>query len=239
GYVGEAPATTAVANGMVRVKVLAQVNTEGSAIVVDKDSSTSTILDLRGKTVAVPGYSTVQDFLLQKAVAKWGLKQKDVGITVLKPPEMIGALRTGQIDAFIAWEPYPAKAQTMGVGKVLLYSRDIWKDHPCCALVVSEAFLEKRRKDAIAVIKAHTQATDFINQNPEEAIAIGVKYTGMDERTVRLALKSVNYTYHLSVEGEREYVKFLTSLKYIKVNDPDVFVKNFIDQSVLKEALAK
>ncbi len=239
GYVGEAPATTAVANGMVRVKVLAQVNTEGSAVVVAKDATMSTMLDLRGKTVAVPGYSTVQDFLLQKAVAKWGLKQKDVRIMVLKPPEMIGALRTGQIDAFIAWEPYPAKAQTMGVGKALFYSRDIWKNHPCCALVVSEPFLHKRRKDAVAVVRAHIQATDFINENPEEAITIGVKYTGMDERTVRLALKSVNYTYHLSVEGEREYVKFLTSLKYIKVNDPDIFIKNFIDQTILREALEK
>jgi len=33
GYVGVAPATTAVANKMARVVVLAQVNTEGSAIV--------------------------------------------------------------------------------------------------------------------------------------------------------------------------------------------------------------
>lgn len=38
GYVGEAPATTAVANGTARVTVLAQVNTEGSAIVVREGS---------------------------------------------------------------------------------------------------------------------------------------------------------------------------------------------------------
>ncbi len=140
GYVGEAPATTAVANGVAKVKVLAQVNTEGSAIMVKKGSAIKTPRDLVGKTVAIPGRSTVQDFLLQKALRKFEVDPRKVSIIVLKPPEMIGALKTGQIDAFIAWEPYPAKAQTMGVGQVLLRSGEIWKDHPCCVLVAEQFF---------------------------------------------------------------------------------------------------
>ena len=116
GYVGEAPATTAVANKAAEVTVLAQVNTEGSAIVVGKESPVKEASGLAGKRVAIPGHSTVQDFLLKKALIKFNVDQKSVNVMVLKPPEMIGALRTGQIDAFIAWEPYPAKALTMGVG---------------------------------------------------------------------------------------------------------------------------
>ena len=42
-YVGEAPTVTAVANGTAKVVILAQVNTEGSAIVVGKNSSIKTI----------------------------------------------------------------------------------------------------------------------------------------------------------------------------------------------------
>jgi len=42
GYVGVAPATTAVANKTARVVVLAQVNTEGSAIVVKRDAPVQT-----------------------------------------------------------------------------------------------------------------------------------------------------------------------------------------------------
>ena len=44
GYVGEAPATTAVANGAARVQVIAQVNVEGSAILVKADSSLKTVM---------------------------------------------------------------------------------------------------------------------------------------------------------------------------------------------------
>ncbi len=142
GYVGVAPATTAVANKTARVVVLAQVNTEGSAIVVKKDGKVQSIPELVGKSAVVPGHSTVQDFLFRRALFKFKTQPDQVKIMVLKPPEMIGALRTDQIDAFIAWEPYPAKAVTMGVGRILASSRDIWKDHPCCVLAADAEFLE-------------------------------------------------------------------------------------------------
>ncbi|RLB24553.1 MAG: nitrate ABC transporter substrate-binding protein [Deltaproteobacteria bacterium] len=239
GYVGEAPATTAVANGMARVRILAQVNTEGSAIVVREKANIKTMNDLRGKRVAVPGHSTVQDFLLRKAMAKWNIPMNEINITVLKPPEMINALRTKQIDAFIAWEPYPAKAQTMGVGRVLLYSSDIWKNHPCCVLVADQRFLASRPAEARRMVAAHVEATDFIDNNPEEAGRIAVKYTGMDPESVRLAMQNVNYTYQLSIEGEKEYVRFLVGLKYIHVKDIDAFTRNFICQDILKELVKK
>lgn len=239
GYVGEAPATTAVANQAAEATVLAQVNTEGSAIVVGKDAPEKDVRDLAGKRAAIPGHSTVQDFLLKKALLKYNVDSKKVHIIVLKPPEMIGALKTGQIDAFIAWEPYPAKAQTMGVGKALLTSGEIWKDHPCCVLVVNNRFLSERPQDARAVVKAHVEATDFIKAFPDEAVRIGVKYTGMDEPTVRLAMKNVNYTYVLSVDGEREYVDFLSRMKYIRLPDPGVFVEKFINQKILGEIINK
>ena len=239
GYVGEAPATTAVANGTARVTVLAQVNTEGSAIMVARGSQVKSMKDLEGKGVAIPGHSTVQDFLLSKAFEKFNVDKKKVNIIVLKPPEMIGALRTGQIDAFIAWEPYPAKAQTMGVGRVLLTSNEIWEDHPCCVLVADNRFLTKRQQEARAIVRAHVKATDFINSHLEEAIRIAVKYTGMDEKTVRLAMKNVNYTYKLSIAGEKEYVDFLSRLKYIKVRDVQGFVDSFIDQEILGEIIKR
>jgi len=61
GYVGEAPATTAVANKAARVVVLAQVNTEGSAL-VSEGCAPAAFPHLAGKIVAIPGHATVQDF---------------------------------------------------------------------------------------------------------------------------------------------------------------------------------
>jgi len=238
-YVGEAPATMAVAHKTASVVVLAQANTEGSAIVVKKGSNIKKVSDLAGKTVAVPGHAQVQDFLLRKALVQHKIDMKLVNIIVLKPPEMIGALKTSQIDAFIAWEPYIAKAVTMNVGEVLINSGDIWKDHPCCVLVIDTKVLEKNMEKATAIVRAHVRATDFINRNGEEAIKIGVKYTGMDEETVRLAMENINYTYVPSIEGEIEYVNFLNRLKYLNVGDPMVFTHKFINAEILQEIIKK
>ncbi len=239
GYVGEAPATTAVANRVAKATVMAQVNTEGSAIMVRKDSAIKKASDLAERTVAIPGHSTVQDFLLQKALYKYKVDPKKVSIIVLKPPEMIGALKTGQIDAFIAWEPYPAKARTMGVGRVLLTSGEIWKNHPCCVLIADDGFRKQSPEEVRSMVKAHVQATDFIRESPEEAVKIGMKYTGMDEETVRTAMKNVNYTYELSIDGETEYVDFLSRLKYIDVPNAQAFVNRFIDPKVLLDVVGK
>jgi NitT/TauT family transport system substrate-binding protein len=239
GYVGEAPATTAVANKTAKVVVLAQVNVEGSALVVKKDSPIQKVTDLAGKSVAIPGHATVQDFLLKKALWNNKMDQKQVKTLVIKPPEMVGALRTDQVEAFIAWEPFPAKAQTMDVGRVLAFSRELWRDHPCCVLAVEAKFLEAQPDSARKLVRAHVKATDFIQQNPEEAVKIGVKYTGLDERTITLALKNVRYTYQISVEGEKEYVEFLSQLKYIKVENPQAFIREFLNLEILAEVLKK
>ena len=238
-YVGEAPATTAVANKAAEVVVVSQVNTEGSALVVaHKNTQIKNLADLVGKTVAVPGHSTVQDFLFRKALHNKRIPFNKVNIIVLKPPEMIGALRTDQIDAFIAWEPYPAKGSTMGVSKNLATSKMIWPGHPCCVLVSDQTFFDAHPETVKTVVAAHVKATEYIHNNPEQAVEIGVKYTGMDSQTVRKALDNVHYTHELSIEGEKEYVNFLSDLGYIKLDNPDIFVNQFINSDVLREVVS-
>jgi NitT/TauT family transport system substrate-binding protein len=239
-YVGEAPSTTAVANKAAKVVVVSQVNTEGSALVVAKNKSgIKKLADLEGKTVSVPGHSTVQDFLLRRALRKNDIDLKKVKIIVLKPPEMIAALQTDQIDAFIAWEPYPSRAATQSVGRNLATSSELCPGHPCCVLISEQGFLSGQSEKVKAVVKSHIQATDYINKYPEEAVKIGVKYTGMDEPTVRQAMQNVHYTYKLSIQGEKEYVQFLSELGYIRLENPDKFVEHFIYPDILKEILSR
>lgn len=227
-YVGEAPTVTAAANGTAKVVILAQVNTEGSAIVVGKNSPIRTISDLKGKHVAIPGYSTVQDLLLRKALTTSSVDPKQIKITVIKPPEMIGALRTNQIDAFIAWEPYPAQAISNNVGRILASSSEIWKDHPCCVLVAAKQFAQANDEKMKRMLKAHRKAVDFIRDNPDEAVLIAIKHTGLDDQTAKLAIEKVKYVSDLNVEGLKEYVNSLIDMDYIKLNNVQTFVENLV-----------
>jgi NitT/TauT family transport system substrate-binding protein len=227
-YVGEAPTVTAVANGTVNVAILAQVNTEGSAIVVGKNSSITTISGLKGAQIAVPGFSTVQDLILRKALPEPSATSHEAKVIVMKPPEMIGALRMNQIDAFIAWETYPAQAVNMGVGKILALSGEIWKNHPCCVLAVDRSFSKANAEKVDRILRAHNKAIDFIRDKPQEAVRIAIKYTGMDEQTVSRALTNIKYVSKVDIEGLREYVKFLIGFGYIKLDNLQSFMEKIV-----------
>ena len=225
GYVGLAPAITAVANGTAAVRYIAQVNREGSAIVVTKDSPYNKVTDLQGKIVTIPGHATMQDFLLRKAFKNEMVPFREIKLLILKPPEMITALNKGDIDAFIAWEPYPAKAITANMGRILMRSHAIWPDHPCCAVVAADDFSKKYPEIIKLIQDVHNKACDFIKNNRDEAIDIGVKYTGMDKQTIKKALETILYNGELKEQGVAEFLDFLKELRYIK---PDTSQKDLI-----------
>jgi NitT/TauT family transport system substrate-binding protein len=230
GYVGLAPAITAAANSNTAIRLIAQVNTEGSAVVVGRARPGSSAADLKGAMIAIPGHATMQDFLLRKALKNAGIAVEQVKILVLKPPEMIPALTAQDIDAFIAWEPYPAKALTEKKGKILLYSSQIWQDHPCCVIVAGEEFLQTRHTDAEKLIIAHNQACRFIQERRAEAVDIGVKYTGMDRATIETALGHITYNGLLDRQYMSEYVEFLKVLRYIKQDISDALLAKMLKQ---------
>lgn len=229
GYLGMAPSTTGVANKAAQVTAVSLANAEGSSLVVRKDSPVQEVRDLAGKTVAIPGYATVQDFLLRKALERAGLDAKSVTIIAIKPPEMLPALATKQIDAFIAWEPHPSKAVTNGSGRVLLSSSQIWKGHPCCIVAAESAFYKNNPSVVKAFVRAHANATEFIKKNPEEALKIGRKYTGMDEATVRTAMSHILYSTEINERDVKEYLQYLTKFGYIKAVDVDALSRDYLD----------
>ena len=233
-YVGEAPATIAAARGTARIKVLAQANTEGSALVGSKALAEGKIAR---PTLAIPGHGGVQELLLQKALPKLGLAADGVEIVVVSPPEMLPALQSGQIDGFIAWEPYPSQAVTGGFGEVLIASRDIWANHPCCIMAASDAFLQTHPDAAAAMIRAHHRATAYLHDHQDESVAIAIKYTGMKESVIRGALQHVDYVDSPSVDGEKEYVSFLNGMKVIQVEDSAAFTSSFINTGLREKAL--
>jgi NitT/TauT family transport system substrate-binding protein len=141
---------------------------------------------------------------------------------------MITALESSQIDAFIAWEPHAAKAVTKGVGRVLVSSAQIWKDHPCCVVAFEGSVIRERPAAVQAFLRAHARATQYIRANPDESVRIGVQYTGMDERTVRQALGNIVYRYALEEAPVREYAVDLARLGYIKEKDPDALLRAYL-----------
>ena len=226
GYVGLAPAVVAVANKTAALQVLAQVNKNGSALVIKKGAPFKQIAELQDRIVAIPGHATIQDFLLRKAFFNSGISGNDTTVITIKPPEMISVLDAGQIDAFIAWEPYPSLAITRGKGRVLTYSKDIWPDHPCCVLVVDSTFFKNNPEKAEALHKAHLTSLEYIKNNPEDTLRIGIKYTAMDKTTVEIALNNIDFAHQITADHALEYIQFLNKLGYTNILHPQSFLES-------------
>jgi len=216
GCVGQAPATAAVLNGVADVKYVSQINLEGSSIVLRKETAYNKLSDLAGKTVAIPGHATMQDFLFRKAMQKANVPMDKIKLIVLKPPEMLQALSLGNIDAFIAWEPYPSQAVQKGIGRVMVSSEQIWQNHPCCVLAAETGFCRKNPQKINKIRAVLKRASGFITKNRKEAVEIGIKYTGMDRNTVTAAISQIKY--HVAIDRKKalEFVDFLRDLRYIK-----------------------
>ncbi len=170
GYAGITPVMSSISQG-VPVKVVSGAQIEGSALVAGKNSGINSVADLKGKTVATPGEATIQNMLLTSALDQAGVSTDDVEFTTMKAAQMTDALKAGQVDAMIIWEPYASIAVKNGDGKLIETSGEIIPGHPCCCVAAREEFINDHPETLEKVLAIHENATKFIDKNSADAAA--------------------------------------------------------------------
>lgn len=144
----------------VPVKVLGWNHTNGSALAVAPQIDDVT--DLAGTTFAVPGWYSIHNIVFQQLLRHAGLEPVintppgpgTVQLVVLPPADMPTALKSGSVSGYIVAEPFCAVAEVQGIGKILRFTGDVWKDHACCVTVVTERFLQEQPEVAAAALAA-------------------------------------------------------------------------------------
>jgi len=127
------------------VKIVYLGHRDGSAIMVRTDSDIKDFEGLRGKTVAIPGRFSNQNILMLKKMKELGMKEGDIVLKELPPPEHPSALAAKAIDAYIIGEPHAAKAEMEGYGRVLYQCGDLWPNFISCGLVVRQEVIDNNR----------------------------------------------------------------------------------------------
>ena len=239
GYLGAAPALTKRLNQDILITVLAAVNLEGSVIMVKKSEYDSGavrfIANLTGKGVHHPGPSTVQNFLLRLALENAGMTYADINPVYTAPPYMEGAL-TAEAPAFIAWEPFCAKAEYNEAAEVLMNSGDIWPNHPCCVVASANGFLEAHPDVVQKVINVHKRAEQWIVDHPLDAIAIAVDWLEMDQSPVENAFNRIIFDYDLNMTGLTMYLEFLIdqALVDLPLSEVTSFMNGFVNTTFVE-----
>ncbi|MET0982494.1 MAG: ABC transporter substrate-binding protein [Telluria sp.] len=155
-------------------KVVAWNHVNGSALTVQNDINS--IAELGGKTVAIPFWYSIHNILLQKLLTANKLsvvtrnrgdavKANEVNLVVLSPSEMVSALASKAIAGYIVAEPFNAAAETAGVGKILRFSGDVWKNHACCVTFLAERDLNDKPEWSQRVTSAIVNAQLWARSN--------------------------------------------------------------------------
>jgi NitT/TauT family transport system substrate-binding protein len=164
---------------------------DGSAITVKVGSGINSAMALKGKTIAIPAKLSTHNALLNQYLNTSNLSLSDVKTPVIAPPHMEIAMKKGAIDAFIVAEPFGAKAQTNDVGKILVMTSQIEKEHIDCIVIVKKEYLKKHQKGIQEWVDSLIRAGKFIdidklenNSKKVSSIASQSHYMGHQENII-------------------------------------------------------
>lgn len=193
----------------INIKTVALGHKDGNVIVVS--NNINGVEDLKGKTFAIPHRQSSHNILLNDALQSAGLTASDINITELAPTEMPSALAGGQIDGYCVAEPFGAKAVSLGVGKVLFSSEELWPDSLCCGLVFTDNFITGRPEIVKQLLDSYKTAGK--NLSVDKAKEVAKKYLNQDDDVLDISLKWISYdelditkdTYNTLVEKVKKY----------------------------------
>ncbi|MDD3580725.1 MAG: ABC transporter substrate-binding protein [Desulfobacca sp.] len=168
------PAINARANAKVPIKIVAGIHQYGYGLVVDP-KRVQTIDDLKKKGIRIGcnREGSPVDALLHKMIVKYHLDKKLLldKVRRMNPPQLLLALKMGQLDAAFICEQFPTMAKELGF-KELLSASDLWPDMPGSVLVVREELIQEYPEIVQKLVKVTARATQFINAHPAEAAEI-------------------------------------------------------------------
>ncbi len=226
GYVGIAPVLSSVEKG-VPVKVISSAQTEGSGIIVTKDSGINSAADLKGKSIATPGEASIQYVLLTYYLKENGLSTNDLNISAMKVPSMNDALKTKQIDGIVTFQPYVSIAANSSDNVVLENSSGILPKHPCCVVVASDDFIKNHEATVKDIVAIHENATKFINEKINE---------GKSSDVVKLLPDDIVSDANLEASSLESF-PFISGINKDFKADVDAFQKLEVDIGILNKTI--
>jgi len=214
------------------------------AVVGAKHLELTSAKDLEGKTIGIPSGADVK-IAIDNMAKELGVDASKIKYVNLAPSDAVVALGKGDIDAMAAWEPFITKG-IQGGGKFLFSGTKAdlpEKQGPVdwmsvhTTMQVTDKYLEENPNTIKAVLRALKKATDYINDNREEAIKILAPELHLTEEELteimgRNVYSMVADETYVNGSNGQEVMDYLLSTGNIKTA-PDA--ASYQDLSLLKE----
>lgn len=205
------------------VKVMSWAHINGSALVVGKHVDAEDFKDLGGKQIAVPYWYSMHNIVLQMGLRSAGLKPvikdqnaklaaDEVNLMIMPPPDMPPALAAKKIDAFIVAEPFNAFGEMKAGGKIMRFTGDMWKNHPCCVICMNENTVNAKPEWTQKVMNAIVRAEVYAQEHKAEVAMMmsrdGKGYLPMPGKAVVRAMTDYDEGHYMKPHAIRHKKEF-------------------------------
>jgi len=234
-------------SGAPSVGILINDYSNGNDMVVAKPGIKS-VADLKGKKVGVE-VGFVSHLLLMNALKSANLTDKDITIVNVPTDQTPQTLKSGKVDAIVAWQPNSGQALKLVPGSTPIFTSKNVPGIIYDMLAVNPKSLAERRADWVKVVKVWFKVADFVKNeaNIDEAAKI---------MSARVGLKPEEYkplmagTFILDLAGNQKAWAKAESLESIfgssktvddfnqanKVYKAPVKYAEYFDPSLVEEA---
>lgn len=234
GVIGTMPLVTADANDSHFVAISSvNLSEDGFKLYVGADSEIKSTEELKGKKVAVKFSSNEHEMLLT-LLANAGLSDTDVEIVNMSADDSLNSLLSGDVDATVL-RGDQLKAADDGGAVVIADNSET--GIVANLLVGREAFVEEHPEVVTGVLKVLEKTKQWIDENPEETVALFVEETGTDPEAAQVSFESRSRSISIDqdkfIDPIQRTLDFLVSQGTI---EDSLTVEDIVDTQYYEEA---
>ena len=136
-------------------------------------------------------------------------------------PNLNPALQEGMIDAYVSNNPACAMAEHNGIGKCVaelaMLPPGDFENHPCCAIAATDEVIEAKAHEVAAALELFAYATEFINENPEEAAAAASEWIGTPVEVELVSMPTSLYDVSVTEDWTRNMNTIMDHMRGLNV----------------------
>jgi NitT/TauT family transport system substrate-binding protein len=200
----------------------------GAGMVVRQDSGIRSEKDFHGKVIATPQLGNTQDLAARAWFGEQGYRLQERGGTValvpLSNPDQLTMFKKKQIHGAWTVEPWVARLELEGSGRLLLDERTLWPEgrYVTTHLVVNKEFLTRHQDLWAKLLGSHVEITQRINADKASAAKILndqlKKETGksLKPEVITRALERVELTWDPIPASLRKYANTAHRIRFLR-----------------------
>ena len=182
---------------------------DSGSLQVRANSPLEKLTDLRGKTIAVSQLRSQNAVTVEVALKKAGVDRSEVKWIEAPYPTHADLLRSGQVDAVAATEPFTTQLITSGVGRVLSWNyAEAVPAAPLGVWFAKKRWIDRNGKSVEGFNKAIQASIDYMNADVVRARKMTTEFTGLDPALVE-KMPPLRLNYHVNVAKWQEVVDMM------------------------------